>query len=65
VPEDFQMLVPVYLDYGKGKLIRLGVATLRGNGSAETEVTLAAPPERVVLNAFEDVLCTKEEQALR
>jgi len=65
VPEDFQMLVPVYLDYGKGKLIRLGVATLRGNGSVEAEMTLAAPPQRVLLNAFEDVLSTKEEQIVR
>ncbi|GBC82539.1 hypothetical protein HRbin10_01666 [bacterium HR10] len=65
VPEDFQMLVPVYLDDGRGKLTRLGVATLRGNGAAETEVMLAARPERVLLNAFEDVLCTKEEKALK
>jgi len=65
VPDDFRMLVPVYLDYGKGKLVRLGTATLQGNGSVETEVTLATPPERVLLNAFEDVLCTKEEKVVK
>jgi hypothetical protein len=65
VPDDFRMIVPVYLDYGRGKLVRLGTATLHGNNSAETEVTLAARPERVLLNAFEDVLCTKEEKALK
>ncbi len=65
VPEDFQMLIPVYLDDGRGKLTRLGVAMLRGNGAAETEVLLPARPERVLLNAFEDVLCTKEEKVLK
>ncbi|MDW8167480.1 MAG: M1 family aminopeptidase [Acidobacteriota bacterium] len=65
VPDDFRMLVPVYLDYGEGKLVRLGTATLQGNGSVETEVTLATPPRRVLLNAFEDVLCTKEERAAK
>jgi len=65
VPSDFRMIVPVYLDYGNGRLVRLGTATLHGNGSAETEVTLAVRPERVLLNAFEDVLCTKEESAVK
>lgn len=65
VPDDFRMLVPVYLDYGEGKLVRLGMATVQGNSSVETEVTLATPPERVLLNALEDVLCTKEEKATK
>lgn len=65
VSEDFQMLVPVYLDYGEGRLVRLGVATLRGNSALETEVTLVSPPKRVLLNALEDVLCTQEEKVLR
>jgi hypothetical protein len=65
VSESFKMLVPIYLKYSKGRRIRLGAATLIGNSSTETTVKLAEAPERVLMNAFEDVLCTKEETKIK
>jgi len=65
VSDNFKMLVPVYLDYGKGRLVRLGVAGLIGNSSVEREIKLAEPPERMTLAALEDVLCTKQESRLK
>lgn len=59
VSDRFKMLVPLYADFGKGRIMRLGVARLTGNSSTETELVLPQLPERVLLNAMEDVLSTQ------
>ena len=59
VDANFRMPVPIYLDLGGGKIARLGVARITGNGSAgELSLLLPQKPERVFLNAREDILCT-------
>ncbi|HEY3026066.1 MAG TPA: carboxypeptidase regulatory-like domain-containing protein [Pyrinomonadaceae bacterium] len=56
VSEDFRMLVPIYLDLGKG-WSRLGSATLVGNSSLDLkDVKLPAPAKRAALCAMNDVL---------
>lgn len=59
VSDRFKMLVPLYADFGEGRIMRLGVARLTGNTSTETELVLPQLPERVLLNAVEDVLSTQ------
>jgi hypothetical protein len=58
VDESFMMRVPIYLDFD-GKITRLGSVGLAGNSSTkEVEVILPQKPKRVLLCAYEDVLCT-------
>lgn len=58
VNDSFKMLVPVYLDYGD-KLIRLGNILMKGNStSPQLKLQLPKKPKRVLLCAFEDILCT-------
>lgn len=62
VYENFQMRVPLYLDFGN-KVVRLGAATLVGNSSIEQKVPLGNmkdKPKRALLNYYSDVLCTEE-----
>jgi hypothetical protein len=58
VDGSFKMRVPVYLDLGGGQIRRLGVVTLYGNSSQDFRVQLPIKPKRVLLCAYEDVLCT-------
>ncbi|HXK61083.1 MAG TPA: M1 family aminopeptidase [Acidobacteriota bacterium] len=61
VDETFRMPVPIYLQFKKG-IMRLGVARMIGNmTSNEIVVDLPEKPERVVLNAYEDILCTLKQ----
>lgn len=61
VTDDFIMLVPIYLDFGKG-WSRLGSAKMVGNGSVDiTNLKLPAVPKRVALAAMQDVLATSIE----
>jgi aminopeptidase N len=56
VSDKFKMLVPVYLDYGKG-FVRLGSATVIGNSSVDLKnVKLPAPAKRAAICVFDDVL---------
>ncbi|HEY9285784.1 MAG TPA: carboxypeptidase regulatory-like domain-containing protein [Pyrinomonadaceae bacterium] len=58
VSDNFTMLVPVWVDYGKG-WTRLGAATVVGNSAVDlANVPLAAPPKRVAICALNDVLAT-------
>ncbi len=58
VDEKFKMRAPIYLDYD-GKLSRLGTVGVFGNSTTEEiEVLLPQKPKRVLLCAYEDVLCT-------
>jgi len=55
VDDRFVMLVPVFVDFGKG-LVRIGQFGVAGNSSRSTDVMLPAKPKTVVLNAYKDVL---------
>jgi hypothetical protein len=58
VDANFRMPVPIYLEFGD-QMHRLGFARMVGSGSAgEFSVLLPKKPDRVLLNAREDVLCT-------
>lgn len=63
VDDNFQMRVPLYLDFGNDKIVRLGAATLAGNSSIEQKIPLGnmkEKPKRALLNYYSDVLCTEE-----
>lgn len=56
VSDNFKMLVPVYLDFGKG-WFRLGQATVKGNTTVELgQIKLPQPVKRAALCALKDVL---------
>jgi len=56
VSKDFKMLVPIYLDLGKG-WIKVGSANITGNNSVDMkDVKLPAPAKRASICAMNDVL---------
>ncbi|HEV8368457.1 MAG TPA: carboxypeptidase regulatory-like domain-containing protein [Pyrinomonadaceae bacterium] len=58
VSDQFGMVVPVYVDYGKGWL-RLGTAVLVGNSSFELKnIKLPSVPKRAAICAMNDILAT-------
>lgn len=58
VPEDFAVIVPVYLTYEKGAFAKLGDIPLVGEASKSVDVvlTLAQRPKGAMINAMHDVL---------
>jgi aminopeptidase N len=61
VSDDFVMIVPIYLDMGKG-WGKLGSARMVGNSSVDiTDLKLPAVPKRVGLASMNDVLATSIE----
>jgi hypothetical protein len=63
VTDDFKMLVPIYVDMGKG-WSRLGSARMTGNTTVEIkDLKLPASPKRVAICAFNDVLATSVENS--
>lgn len=59
VSPGFRMLVPVYVDYGKG-WVRLGMARLTGNATLDLgKVPLAKGAKRAAIAAMNDVLALK------
>ena len=63
VSDDFVMIVPIYIDMGKG-WAKLGSARLVGNSSLDiSNVKLPAVPKRVALAAMNDVLATSIENS--
>ncbi|MGH9532563.1 MAG: M1 family aminopeptidase [Terriglobales bacterium] len=65
VDPGFKMLVPVYLELGNGKVVRIGSMPLVGNSTRDAQVPLGAmkeKPKRAILNYYNDVLCTQEEK---
>ena len=56
VSDNFKMLVPIYLDFGKGWL-KLGSANMVGNSSVDVkDIKLPAPAKRAAICALDDVL---------
>jgi hypothetical protein len=63
VSDDFVMLVPIYIDTGKG-WAKLGAARMVGNTSVDIKnVKLPMVPKRVAVCAMNDVLATSIENA--
>ena len=63
VTDDFRMLVPLYIDMGKG-WAKLGAARISGNSSIEIKnIKLPAAPKRVAVCALNDVLATSIENS--
>ena len=63
VSKDFVMLVPIYLDFGKG-WVYLGSATLVGDTSVDiNNVPLPSAPKNATLAAFADILAAKIDVA--
>ena len=63
VSDDFVMLVPLYIDMGKG-WAKLGSARITGNTSVEIKgIKLPAVPKRVAACAMNDVLATSIENS--
>lgn len=58
VPTDFASVVPIYADFGKGAMVRLGLMRVVGNNSEKVDVTLPLPrkPNKIVINAMSDIL---------
>jgi hypothetical protein len=56
VSDNFAMLVPIYLDFGKG-WVKLGSATIIGNNSLDLgNIKLPAPAKRAAICVMNDVL---------
>ena len=55
VSDKFAMLVPIYVDFGKGP-IRLGQIPIVGSSTRSFDVMLPSEPKKVVLNALKEVL---------
>ena len=61
VSDNFAMLVPVYIDMGKG-WVRLGSATLRGNTTVDLgQIKLPQQPKKLAVAALKDVLAVSIE----
>ncbi len=59
VPENFKMVVPIYLELSNGTMIRLGLAAVAGNSSAEQTVPfnkVPVPIKRALLDPMYEVL---------
>jgi hypothetical protein len=62
VSPKFKMVVPIYLEFADGKVLRMGVMTAVGSQTIEKTVQLPklpAPVKKVSINYNYDVLCTE------
>ena len=63
VSDNFKMLVPVYVDYGKG-MVMLGQARMIGNASVELkDLKLSGPAKRAAICTLDDVLALNIQNA--
>jgi hypothetical protein len=58
VPEGFRSLVPIYLDFGNGRLTKIGTVPMSGTAVQKMSAELELPqrPRRVLINGRHDVL---------
>lgn len=58
VSPDFRVLLPLYVDLGKGDVMRFGIIAMVGSATKPIDATFKVPrqPKRVVLNARHEVL---------
>jgi hypothetical protein len=62
VDDNFVMPVPVYLDFGENKIIKVGAVRVAGNSTVPVSVPLTGiseAPKRVLLNYNFDILSTE------
>jgi hypothetical protein len=65
VDQNFAMLIPIYLDLGSNRVIRLGSARVIGNNSVEQHIPLKGlkeKPKRAVAAYYDDVLGNVENR---
>lgn len=65
VSDNFKMAVPVYLDFGDGRFIRLGSARIKGSDSIEQHIPLKGlkeRPKRAMIAYFDDVMANIENK---
>jgi hypothetical protein len=60
VSAEFKMNVPLFAEFD-GKIVRIGVMTMRGNSTGDVKVVLPEAPKRITINANRDVLVDKQE----
>jgi hypothetical protein len=61
VDENFQMLVPIYVETADGRITHVGRARVTGNNSIEERIPLKGlkdTPKRALLNYYDDVLAS-------
>jgi len=59
VDDKFTMLVPLYLEFANGKVVRIANASIQGNRTVSQKLTLGPMrdrPKRAMINYFNDVL---------
>ena len=58
VPDDFKLLVPLWLDFGDGRMVRFGQVPMIGPGTQEIDVTTELPerPKEALVNARWEIL---------
>lgn len=58
VSKDFRALVPVYLEFDKGTVVRVGMLPMAGESSVPVDVKFKLPrkPKRALINAHGDIL---------
>lgn len=62
VSDGFKMLLPLYVEFTDGRVVRLGSAKITGNSIVEQEVSLGQiPVKRALLNHYYDVLSLEEK----
>lgn len=61
VPDDFRLLVPLYLQFGKDELARVGLLPFVGPGKRRVDLKLQVPkrPRRALINARHEVLARR------
>jgi hypothetical protein len=63
VPDNFKMIVPVYIELNNGRVLRLGTSLVEGNSTKSEHVDLGAMglkenPKKISINYYDDVLST-------
>ena len=59
VPDDFEMIVPLYIQFMDGKASHIAGLTMRGNTTFEQKIPLGKIPanaKNIVINAYADIL---------
>ena len=63
VDDKFTMPVPIYLDLGNSKVVKLGSVRVKGNATVPVSLPLNGireAPKRAMLNYNKDILCTED-----
>lgn len=59
VPDDFEMIVPLYMQFTDGRVTHIGGLTMHGNATFEQKIPLGKVPSNakgIVINAYADIL---------